>query len=59
MRQYFPFFQKYRKALLLAPLLVIADVIGEIFQTARMSDNHSALLKQKGRYYELYTGQFD
>lgn len=21
--------------------------------------NHSALLKQKGRYYELYTGQFD
>jgi ATP-binding cassette subfamily B protein len=28
---------------------------GEIIERG----NHTALLKQKGRYYELYTGQFD
>jgi len=37
MSAYLPFIQKYKKAFLLAPLLVIIDVIGEIVQPQLMS----------------------
>ncbi|HZK64177.1 MAG TPA: ABC transporter ATP-binding protein [Puia sp.] len=56
MRRYLPFFQKYRKALLLAPLLVIADVICEIFQPALMSDIVDVGIGQKSLPYILQTG---
>jgi len=37
MKKYFPFFLPYKKALILAPLLVIIDVICEIVQPDLMS----------------------
>jgi len=37
MKKYLPFFIKYKKAVILAPLLVIIDVICEIVQPELMS----------------------
>jgi len=37
MKEYFPFFRNYRKALLLAPAFVIVDVFREIVQPKVMS----------------------
>ena len=37
MKKYLPFFSKYKKALILAPVLVIIDVICEIVQPELMS----------------------
>jgi ATP-binding cassette, subfamily B, multidrug efflux pump len=56
MRKYFPFFLKYKKALLLAPLLVIIDVVCEIVQPALMSDIVDQGVKQKSLHFILHTG---
>ncbi|HEY4935288.1 MAG TPA: ABC transporter ATP-binding protein, partial [Puia sp.] len=56
MRKYLPYFRKYKKALLLAPLLVIADVICEIVQPALMSDIVDQGIRQKSLHYILQTG---
>ncbi len=56
MRKYFPFFLKYKRALLLAPLLVIVDVVCEIVQPALMSDIVDQGVKQKSLHYILQTG---
>jgi ATP-binding cassette, subfamily B, multidrug efflux pump len=56
MRKYFPFFLKYKRALLLAPLLVILDVICEIVQPALMSDIVDQGIRQKSLHYILQTG---
>jgi len=37
MKKYFPYLSKYKKALWLAPLLVIVDIAGEIVQPELMS----------------------
>jgi ATP-binding cassette, subfamily B, multidrug efflux pump len=56
MRKYFPFFVKYKKGLILAPLLVIADVICEIVQPYLMSDIVDQGIRQKSLHYILQTG---
>ena len=56
MRKYFPYLLKYRKALWLAPLLVIADVFCEIVQPALMSFIVDKGIHQKDLQYILHTG---
>ena len=56
MKKYFPFFLKYRKALILAPLLVVIDVICEIVQPELMSKIVDQGVSQKNLNYILYTG---
>ena len=56
MKKYFPFFVKYKKALILAPVLVIIDVICEIVQPALMSKIVDFGVKQKDLSYILQTG---
>ncbi|MEI9959194.1 MAG: ABC transporter transmembrane domain-containing protein [Ferruginibacter sp.] len=56
MKKYFPFFNKYKRALLLAPLLVIVDVICEIVQPQLMSKIVDNGVTQKDLYYILHIG---
>jgi len=56
MKEYFPFFRKYRRALILAPLLVIVDVICEIVQPELMSKIVDYGVEQKNMAYILQTG---
>ncbi len=56
MRQYLPFFGKYRKALILAPALVILDVLCEIVQPELMSKIVDNGVGQKSMSYILHTG---
>ena len=56
MKEYFPFFQKYRKALILAPTLVIIDVFCEIVQPKLMSKIVDLGVSQKSLLYVLHTG---
>src|ERR1700712_2770006 len=56
MKKYLPFFRKYRTMLLLAPCLVIADVICEIVQPQLMSKIVDAGVGQKNLHYILQTG---
>ena len=56
MKKYFPFFVKYKKALWLAPLLVIVDVICEIVQPQLMSDIVDHGIKQRSLPYILQIG---
>jgi ATP-binding cassette subfamily B multidrug efflux pump len=56
MKEYFPFFQKYRKALILAPTLVIIDVFCEIVQPKLMSKIVDLGVSQKSLSYVLHTG---
>jgi ATP-binding cassette subfamily B multidrug efflux pump len=56
MKKYFPFFAKYKKALILAPLLVIIDVVCEIVQPELMSKIVDFGVRQKNMGYILHTG---
>jgi ATP-binding cassette subfamily B protein len=56
MRKYFPFFNNYKRALLLAPSLVIVDVICEIVQPYLMSNIVDQGIAQKSLSYILHTG---
>src|SRR5580693_6585069 len=56
MRKYFPYFLKYKKALWLAPLLVVIDVICEIVQPELMSKIVDQGVKQKSLHYIFQTG---
>jgi ATP-binding cassette, subfamily B, multidrug efflux pump len=56
MKKYFPFFSKYKGVLLLAPLLVIADVICEVVQPELMSKIVDFGVKQKNLSYIFQTG---
>lgn len=56
MKEYFPFFQNYRKALILAPTLVIIDVFCEIVQPKLMSKIVDLGISQKSLSYVLHTG---
>ena len=56
MKKYFPFFSNYKKALLLAPSLVIIDVICEIVQPQLMSKIVDFGVSQKSLPYILHTG---
>ncbi len=56
MKKYFPYLLKYKKALWLAPLLVIVDVVCEIFQPALMSKIVDQGISQKNLHYILTTG---
>ena len=56
MRRYLSFFGPYKKALLLAPLLVITDVICEIVQPVLMSDIVDQGIRQRSIHYILQTG---
>jgi len=56
MKEYFPFFQNYRKALILAPTLVIIDVFCEIVQPKLMSKIVDLGVSQKSLSYVLHTG---
>jgi ATP-binding cassette subfamily B protein len=56
MKTYFPFFNKYRKALILAPGLVIIDVFCEIVQPELMSKIVDNGVSQKSLSYILHTG---
>jgi ATP-binding cassette subfamily B multidrug efflux pump len=58
MKKYFPYLLKYKKALWLAPLLVIVDVVCEIFQPALMSKIVDKGISQKDLHYILVTGGF-
>lgn len=58
MKKYFPYLLKYKKALWLAPLLVIVDVVCEIFQPALMSKIVDQGISQKNLHYILITGGF-
>jgi ATP-binding cassette, subfamily B, multidrug efflux pump len=58
MKKYFPYLLKYKKALWLAPLLVIIDVVCEIFQPALMSKIVDQGISQKNLHYILMTGGF-
>ena len=58
MKKYFPFFSKYKKALLLAPLLVIIDVACEIVQPELMSKIVDHGVMAKNLHYILQTGGF-
>jgi ATP-binding cassette subfamily B protein len=56
MKEYFTFFRNYRKALLLAPTLVIIDVFCEIVQPKLMSKIVDLGVSQKSMSYVLHTG---
>ncbi len=56
MKKYFPFFIKYKKALWLAPLLVVIDVVCEIVQPELMSKIVDQGVKQKSLEYIFQTG---
>jgi ATP-binding cassette subfamily B multidrug efflux pump len=56
MKEYFPFFRNYKKALLLAPTLVIIDVFCEIVQPKLMSKIVDLGVSQKNMSYVLHTG---
>ncbi len=56
MKKYFPFFRKYRKALLLAPALVVIDVICEIVQPELMSEIVDNGVMHKSMTSILHTG---
>ena len=56
MKKYFPFFSKYKRALILAPLLVIIDVVCEIVQPELMSKIVDQGVNQKNLEYILHTG---
>lgn len=56
MKEYFPFFRNYRKALILAPTLVIIDVFCEIVQPKLMSKIVDLGVSQKNMSYVLHTG---
>jgi ATP-binding cassette, subfamily B, multidrug efflux pump len=56
MKKYFPYFLPYKKALILAPLLVIIDVACEIVQPALMSKIVDVGVGQKNLHYILQTG---
>src|ERR1700710_842582 len=56
MNKYFPFLLRYKKALWLAPLLVVVDVICEIFQPKLMSQIVDRGVGQKDLHYILVTG---
>ena len=56
MKEYFPFFRNYRKALILAPTLVIIDVFCEIVQPKLMSKIVDLGVSQKDMSYVLHTG---
>lgn len=56
MTEYFPFLQNYKKAFILAPLLVIIDVIGEIVQPQLMSQIVDQGVLPKNLHYILSTG---
>ena len=58
MKKYFSYLLKYKKALWLAPLLVIVDVACEIFQPALMSKIVDQGISQKNLHYILTTGGF-
>lgn len=56
MKKYFPFFKNYKKALILAPLLVLADVACEIVQPELMSNIVDTGVMNKDMPYILRTG---
>jgi len=56
MKKYFPFFLPYKKALILAPLLVIIDVICEIVQPDLMSKIVDNGVSHKDMAYILQVG---
>ena len=56
MKKYFPFFRKYKKVLILAPLLVIIDVICEIVQPELMSKIVDQGVRLKNLHYIFETG---
>jgi len=56
MKRYFPFLIKYKKALWLAPLLVVIDVVCEIVQPELMSKIVDNGVRQKSLSYILHTG---
>jgi ATP-binding cassette subfamily B multidrug efflux pump len=56
MREYFPYFKNYTRALWLAPSLVIVDVICEIVQPSLMSHIVDQGIAQKNLHYILVTG---
>jgi len=56
MKEYFPFFRNYRKALLLAPAFVIVDVFCEIVQPELMSKIVDNGVSQKSLPYIFQTG---
>jgi ATP-binding cassette subfamily B multidrug efflux pump len=56
MKKYLPFFNKYKKALLLAPLLVVIDVIGEIVQPQLMSQIVDQGVQRKNLHEVVMTG---
>jgi ATP-binding cassette subfamily B multidrug efflux pump len=56
MKKYFPFFIKYKRALLFAPLLVIVDVVCEIVQPELMSKIVDQGVRQKSLHYIFQTG---
>ena len=56
MRKYVPFFTKYKKALILAPTLVIIDVLCEIVQPELMSKIVDIGVRQKNMDYIMHTG---
>jgi ATP-binding cassette subfamily B multidrug efflux pump len=56
MKKYFPFFLPYKKALILAPLLVIIDVICEIVQPDLMSKIVDNGVSHKDMAYILHVG---
>ena len=56
MKKYLPFFLKYKKAVILAPALVIIDVACEIVQPALMSKIVDMGVKQKSLDYIFQTG---
>ena len=56
MKKYFPFFLPYKKALILAPLLVIIDVACEIVQPDLMSKIVDVGVGHKDLHYILQTG---
>src|ERR1700712_911983 len=53
MKKYFPFFLPYKKALILAPLLVIIDVACEIVQPALISKIVDVGIGHKDMHYIL------
>src|SRR5476651_935698 len=56
MKKYFPYFLKYKKVLILAPALVIIDVVCEIVQPELMSKIVDFGVRQKNMAYILQTG---
>lgn len=56
MKKYFPFFIRYKKALWLAPILVVIDVICEIVQPELMSKIVDRGVMHKSLSYILETG---